>query len=339
MYLSDYKIVLCSSILINKMKYSFLFKLNKQDISDNLYLRSFSPNHRPLWKTSSEWNQNDLDYFKIKMERVSNFKDFFNEDMPTYDDFNEQEKEFINCDHVIHVNYDELKKMDWSIEFESPLARNVIKNILMVLYYNNEVSVVDDLSCSLLKLFNYDAGGHVIHNNKDVLRRRCITQKNDLKVFIPNQSIETAREKYVKLVQENRCLFYSHSVFFAYGDEKKTDKKEEKEEIKCIADTIAAFQNNFTLYGCHKESNPFLPSQWVLPGIVMFGTRLRFLLIPMTGDLLRAVEKGKSPQKETIVKEYIIPSPTPFFTGREIKFRDQRLHIAACYKAFRKFAK
>ncbi|KAI9304196.1 hypothetical protein BJ944DRAFT_240780 [Cunninghamella echinulata] len=320
------------------MKSSLIFKLNKQDISDHLYFRNLAPNRKPLWKTSSEWKQVDLDYFKIKIERVSNFKDFFNEDMPTYDDFNDQEKEFINCDQVIHANYSELREIDWSIKFKSPLARNVVKNILMVFRYSSDISVVDDLSCSLLKLFDYDTDDFVIHHYKDILQRTSIGQIFDLKVFIPNQSIETTRENYVKLVQENRCLFYSHSIFFAYGDQKKTnDKKEEKEEIKCVADTIAAFQNNYALYGSNKESSRFLRSQYIMPGIVMFGTRLRFLLIPMTADLLHAVEKGESPQKETIVKEYIIPPPEQTFTGREMQFRDQRLYIAACYKAFRKY--
>ncbi|KAI9307499.1 hypothetical protein BJ944DRAFT_228563 [Cunninghamella echinulata] len=215
--------------------------------------------------------------------------------MPSYDDFNEQVKEFINCDHIIHTDSLTKSSMNWSTVVNSPLARNVIKNLMMVNFYKKKLPVVDDLSHSLLQLFGYDAEDRVIHYRKDIsLKPSYMLEPRDPKVLIPNLSIETMREKHIKFVQENKIHCFNHL------GHSFPNPYIHPEEIKFVADIIAAFQHN-------------------------------------SQDLLHAVEKGEPPLKETVIKQYFVPSPE--YHSLEIikELRDQRLHVASCYKAFRKF--
>ncbi|CAO3640526.1 unnamed protein product [Cunninghamella echinulata] len=311
-----------------KKKCPFLFK---QDPPVTLSYNDAELDNRALWKTSTEWQPSDLGYFKIKMVNVTNFKKFFNEEMPSYNDFNEQVKEYINCDDILHTDSLTKSSMDWSTVVKSSLARNVVKNLVMLSFYKKKLPVVDDLSHSLLQLFDYDADDRVIHYHKDILLKSSyMLEPRDPKVFIPNLSIETMREKYIKFVQENRIHYFNHlKLSFP-------DPYIHPEEIKFVTDSIAAFQHNSRMRRYYKKSETFKFEQW-MPGIVMFKNRPMFLLMHMTEDLLHAVEKGKPPLNETVVKQYIVPPPE-YYSPEKIKgLRDQRLHIASCYKAFRKF--
>ncbi|CAO3640542.1 unnamed protein product [Cunninghamella echinulata] len=311
-----------------KKKCPFLFK---QDPSVYSFYSNTELDNRALWKTSTEWQPNDLGYFKIKMVNVTNFKDFFNEEMPSYDDFNEQVKEFINCGHILQADLFSQSTMDWSTMVKSSLARNVIKNLMMTKFYSEDLPVVDDLSHSLLQLFDYDADDRVIHRHKDVfLKTSYISEPQDPKVFIPNLSIETMREKYIKFVQENRIYGFNHMGHIF------PDPYIHPEETRFVADSIAAFQHNYRMRDYYNKPETFKSEQWI-PGIIMFKTCPMFLLMHITEDLLHAVGRGELPLKETVVKQYFVPPPDYYSTEIIKEIRDQRLHIASCYKAFRKF--
>ncbi|CAO3640534.1 unnamed protein product [Cunninghamella echinulata] len=265
------------------------------------------------------------------MVNVTNFKDFFNEEMPSYDDFNEQVKEFINCGHILQTDLFSQSTMDWSTMVKSSLARNVIKNLMMTKFYSEDLPVVDDLSHSLLQLFDYYADDHAIHRHKDILLKLpYITESQDSMAFIPNLSIETMREKYIKFVQENRTDGFNHMVHIF------PDRYIHPEETRFVADSIAAFQHNYRMRDYYNKPKTFKYGQWI-PGIIMFKTCPMFLLMHITEDLLHAIKKGEPPLKETVVKQYIVPSLDYYATDIIKELKDQELHIASCYKAFRKF--
>ncbi|KAI9307501.1 hypothetical protein BJ944DRAFT_237804 [Cunninghamella echinulata] len=292
--------------------------------------------NKALWKSSIDWQSSDLDYFNIRIKNT-NFKDFFNEEIPSYDDFNEQVKEFINCDPFIGANCFTRQKIDWSTAVKSSLARNVVKNLTAVINFNYNLSVVGNLSAvnnlshSLLQLFDYDADDRVIRRDKDIfLKPSFILEPQYLYTFIPNLSIESMREKHIKFVQENSFNDYNqlgHSF---------PNSNILPEETKFVADTIAAFLHNFRMHHYYKKSKTFKSKQWI-PGIIMLRARPMFLLMNMTEDLLFSVGKGEPPLKETIVKQYLVPPPESYSSEITKGLRDQRLHIASCYKAFRKF--
>ncbi|CAO3653498.1 unnamed protein product [Cunninghamella echinulata] len=256
--------------------------------------------------------------------------------MPTYDDFNEQVKDFINCDQILHADLFTLERTNWSMIFKHNVARRVITDILTSFFYADKGYTVNELCDSLLILFEYEAGSTKLNTDRHIYLTPCVS-----KILKKMQSYGNSKLKLINhsnyqnpLVQESRCLFYSHFKYCPNDEDKKYCYPE---EIQFMNDALKAFQDNDRTYRYNMKSNShFLTFQWI-PGVIMIGTRPRFLLMPITHDLLQAVIDGQPPVKETIIKEYIIPSPTLFFTGSEMKFRDQRLHIAACYKAFRKF--
>ncbi|CAO3653492.1 unnamed protein product [Cunninghamella echinulata] len=258
-------------------------------------------------------------------------KDFFKEDMPTYDDFNEQVKDFINCDQTIHT--DPLT-INWKEVSNFLLAINVIRNLMKVYRRPKEEPTVCSFSLYLLRLFLYDREENTITINKEFSLTPSVSKKLKKMEVMCNIYLENFDKDHITLIQESRCLFYSHFKYCPNDEDKKYCYPE---EIQFMNDALKAFQDNDRIYRYNMKSNShFLTFQWI-PGVIMIGTRPRFLLMPITHDLLQAVIDGQPPVKETIIKEYIIPSPTPFFTGSEMKFRDQRLHTAACYKAFKKF--
>ncbi|KAI9307503.1 hypothetical protein BJ944DRAFT_228567 [Cunninghamella echinulata] len=318
-----------SSDKIKKYKKKFPFLFKQASPLSLPYLEARLINSA-VWKASTDWQPCDLNYFKIKFENVTNFKDFFNEEMPSYDGFNEQIKEFINCGHIIHINPLTQQKIDWSVIFKSSLARNVIKNLMMIDFYNNDLSVVDDLSYSLLQLFDYDANGHVIHYHKDVIPEPFVKGQQYLYAFVPNISIRCMNRNRVKFVQENNVNDYKHL------EHDFSDPYIHPKRIKYVADTIAACVNNYHKGFSYNKPENFKYGHWV-PGIIMFKTRPMFLLMNMTEDLLFSVGKGEPSLKETIVKQYLVPPPESYSSEITKGLRDQRLHIASCYKAFRKF--
>ncbi|KAI9304195.1 hypothetical protein BJ944DRAFT_240779 [Cunninghamella echinulata] len=289
-------------------------------------------NHKK--NSSFLFEQSRLDYYKIKIEYVTNFKEFFKEDMPVYDDFNEQVKEFINCDQVLHADPLTQKKMDWSTMFKYGEPGRVMIDILTLSLYTDEVNAVNELCESLLRLFEYESGYCKYSSDGRISMAPCVSKILKKMHSYKQPKIMNYFNYQKPLIQESRCLFYSH---FSYCPSDGDSKYCYPEEIQFMADALTAFQENDSSYRYNMKSNDsFLNFQWI-PGVIMIGTRPRFLLMPVTHELLQAVIDGQPPENETIIKVYITPSPTPYFTGNEMKSRDQRLHIAACYKALRKF--
>jgi len=103
-------------------------------------------------------------------------------------------------------------------------------------------------------------------------------------------------------------------------------------EPRLISDTIAAFHNDNIIRANRLGTNPLTSK--VMPGIVMNGSVPTFYKIPVTAELVRAVESGEHPEQETVVHAYRPEVPRP---EEGTKPLDNRFVILSFYEAFRKF--
>ncbi|KAI0285415.1 hypothetical protein BGY98DRAFT_945822 [Russula aff. rugulosa BPL654] len=76
-------------------------------------------------------------------------------------------------------------------------------------------------------------------------------------------------------------------------------------------------------------TNPLISK--VMPGIVMDGTMPTFYKIPITPELVTAVESGECPEQETIVYAYRPEVPRP---EEGMKPLDNRHIILPCFESF-----
>jgi hypothetical protein len=101
-------------------------------------------------------------------------------------------------------------------------------------------------------------------------------------------------------------------------------------EPRLISDAIAAFHNDNMRLG--RDLDPLASK--VMPGIVVDGTMPTFYKIPITPELVRAVEYGEHPEEETVVHGYRPAVPRP---EEGIRPLDNRYIIFSCFAAFKKF--
>jgi hypothetical protein len=106
-----------------------------------------------------------------------------------------------------------------------------------------------------------------------------------------------------------------------------------------IAKSIAAFAANNDERVRTLGINPLASK--VMPGINMKGTMPTFYKIPVTANLVSAVQLGQFPGEETVVYAHVPRLPRPSDpSGRYIegmKLLDNRQIIFSCYEAFKQF--
>ena len=103
-------------------------------------------------------------------------------------------------------------------------------------------------------------------------------------------------------------------------------------EPRLISDAIAAFHNDNIMRVKRLGTNPVASK--IMPGIVMDGTMPTFYKIPITDELVRAVESGEKPNLETVVHVYVPEVPRP---EEGMKPLDNRVIILSCFEAFKQF--
>ena len=103
-------------------------------------------------------------------------------------------------------------------------------------------------------------------------------------------------------------------------------------EPRLISDAIAAFHNDNIMRVKHLGTNPLTSK--VMPGIVMDGTMPTFYKIPITPELVTAIEAGEQPEHETVVHAYLPEVPRPEEGMRAL---DNRYIILSCFEGFRQF--
>ena len=103
-----------------------------------------------------------------------------------------------------------------------------------------------------------------------------------------------------------------------------------------IAEAIAAFYNNnetrVKILASHALESK------VMPGITMKGTMPIFYKIPVSTELVHAVQYGEYPAHETVVYAHVPPVSRPTRRYSEgMKPLDNRRIILSCYEAFKQF--
>ncbi len=103
-------------------------------------------------------------------------------------------------------------------------------------------------------------------------------------------------------------------------------------EPRLISDAIAAFHNDNIRRVNHLGINPLTSK--VMPGIVMVDTMPSFYKIPVTPELVAAVESGIPPEEETVIHAYLPEVPRP---EEGMKPLDNRYILLSCLSAFKQF--
>jgi len=103
-----------------------------------------------------------------------------------------------------------------------------------------------------------------------------------------------------------------------------------------IAVALAAFQ--FNNYRRTRILNEPARASMVIAGITMLGTAPTFFKIPVTQDLVSAVEQGEYPASQTIVTMHQPEIPRPSYRVMEgMEPLDNREVIFSCFEAFKQF--
>ncbi|EFJ33594.1 hypothetical protein SELMODRAFT_406237 [Selaginella moellendorffii] len=225
--------------------------------------------------SGSNWTEEQLQFFNIHVVREAGFEAFFKE--KPREQFNQEVAEFL----------------DLNLEVVRPKTKDVVSSqvkhaakdlIAVTKSHRNDESAVDDMSKSLLQLFDYDSGERSV-------RTRCTLQlemSNRKTEATPDVCVEDEDTSIRLLVGKDRDLKGHHPV------------------PQLIAEAIAAYQENVDL--CERLVLPAYPEEKVIPGIVMLGTRPAFYLIHMTRALSDCVKQGEKPEFVTMVQEYVPPN-------------------------------
>lgn len=178
-------------------------------------------------------------------------------------------------------------------------------------------SAVNDFSVNLFRILRYTgsrAVGRVARTRKDLLFWVC------------------GEERHAKA---DVCIMDIEDILILVQEDKRHLDGSDPEP-PLIAQGIAAFYNNNNTRVRILMLDP-LQSK-VIPGITMKGTMPIFYKIPVTADLVRAVQLGEYPAQETIVYAHIPVVPRPARRYSEgMKPLDNRRVVLACYEAFKQF--
>jgi hypothetical protein len=101
-------------------------------------------------------------------------------------------------------------------------------------------------------------------------------------------------------------------------------------EARLISGAIAAFHNDNLMRVKRFGTDPL--TSMVMRGIVVDGTMPTFYQIPITAELVTAIESGEQPEHETIVGVYRPEVPRP---EEGMKPLDNRSIIFSCYEALK----
>ncbi len=103
-------------------------------------------------------------------------------------------------------------------------------------------------------------------------------------------------------------------------------------EPRLISDAIATFHNDNIRRVKHLGTNPLTSK--VMPGIVMVVTMPSFYKIPVTPELVAAVESGIPPEQETVIHAYLPEVPRP---EEGMNPLNNRYILLSCLSAFKQF--
>jgi hypothetical protein len=178
-----------------------------------------------------------------------------------------------------------------------------------------EESAVDDFAIQLLRTMGYEgrAMGRDLRSRKDIPLLICGEWRHaNTDVCI------ISRDEILLLIQEDKR-------HLELGDPRPP----------LIAEAIAAVQYNNSAQDILGLSPLGLK---VMAGITMIGTYQTFFKIPVTPELIQAVQKGQYPATPTVVTMHRPDIPRPAHRlGEGMRPLDNRRNILACFEAFKQF--
>jgi hypothetical protein len=250
-------------------------------------------------KSGSEWTMNDLIAYNVTIEA---------QDAPTFFGQPELPQPVVHPELLTtHSVTDTIMADDESFHVLKymDLAMNIVPG---------EESAVDDFAMQLLRAIGYRSRGRFLRSRKDIPLFICgvwTHAKTDVCVM--------DQDDILLLVQEDKR-------HLEVGDPRP----------QLIAEAIAAVQMN----NIKRETVLGLPPLEFrqMAGITMIGTSPTFFKIPVTSQLLQAVQLGDYPVTPTVVAMHIPNIPRPARRLSEgMRPLDNRRSILACFEAFKQF--
>ena len=190
-----------------------------------------------------------------------------------------------------------------------------------------EESHVDDFAACLLKLLDYDTGLRAIHSHKELGFNMCgerVSARPDVCVMD-----RTGRGACVLLVQEDKV----RGVHRCWNRQRNTSRTDPEPQL--IAEAIGAFSEACVTL---RMSGQPAPDTKTLSGITMIGSAPLLYKIPLTNELLIAINAGQYPQTPTIVQRFMSPAVEyNDYVTYGMKPLDHRRAAFECLEAFKAF--
>jgi hypothetical protein len=224
-------------------------------------------------KSGSDWTPNELVTYKIRVV-YQDFATFFGSPTPP----NPQvDSEVLTVQDIVSMQSDDaftfLHTMD-----------------LVMTTSPGEESAVNDFVVHLFRLLCYT--GRAVS--------RITRTRKDLPFWVCGE------ERYPKT---DVCVMDDQDILLVVQEDKRHLDGMTDPEPQLVVEAIAAFYNNNNMRLRLFMLDP-LQSK-VIPGITMKGTTPTFYRIPVTADLVHAVQLGQCPAQETIVNAHIPALPRP----------------------------
>ncbi|KAK6967040.1 hypothetical protein R3P38DRAFT_2753981 [Favolaschia claudopus] len=249
-------------------------------------------------KSGSDWTQNDLDSYRIRVEYL---------DVATFFQIPDLPQPTVRHPAILTLS-DPANTTDEDVY---QFLRGMEQAMLPL---DAEESAVDDFAVLLLREVGYAPLGRIIRTRKDI----------PLVICGENRHAKT-----------DVCIIDDSGILLLVQEDKR--HLEGGNPIpQLIAEAIAAFQSN-NVTREQVLGLPPLHSK-VVAGITMKGTAPIFFKIPMTQELSAAVMGGRYPIVETVVQALLPPIERPSSRLVEGMLPlDNRLRLLSCYEAFKQF--
>ncbi|TFK45692.1 hypothetical protein OE88DRAFT_1688800, partial [Heliocybe sulcata] len=252
-------------------------------------------------KSSTDWNVTDLVAYNIRIIYQDAATFFGAPDLP-----------------LPHVHDEIITALD-AAPAQNDDAYILLRTMHLAMSPREQSAVVDFVA-QLFKVIGYTGGdvGRVVRTRKHLPFYICGEQKH----AHADVCLLDDWDNILLVVQENKWHMDGR------GDP----------EAQLIADAIAAFQSNTKerrrKFG--QEAPASKPK--VIPGLTITGTMPTFYKVPVTPDLVRAVQFGEYPTQETVVCAHVPALPRPAKRYSEgMKVLDNRRILLGCYEAFKQF--
>jgi len=250
-------------------------------------------------KSGSDWTPNDLLAYNIRVEYQDSQTFFGTPNLPQP-----------------HVDNEVLTAHDAAAtQRDDPYALLRTMDLAMAVSPGEE-SAVDDFAVQLFRILCYTgrAVGRVARTRKDLPFWICGEQRH---------------------VKADVCIMDAFDILLLVQEDKQhLDGSDPEPQL--MAEAIAAFygNNNTRVRALGSPT----PHSKVIPGITMKSTMPTFYKIPVTTELVRAVQLGEYPAQETVVYAHLPPVPRPARRYSEgMKPLDNRHIVLSCYEAFKQF--